>query len=126
MDRETFETMVLDVIHKLPEEFASRLDNVEFFVEEYPNQEQLTKGRVPRGMTLFGLYEGVPRTKRGNAYNAVLPDRITIFAGPILASSGYEHERVKRQIRSTVLHELGHYFGMSEEEIRKAQHDHTV
>jgi predicted Zn-dependent protease with MMP-like domain len=122
MNREEFEAMVLDVIHDLPEEFASRLDNVEFFVEEYPNQEQLRKGHVPQGMTLFGLYEGIPRTKRGSNYAAVLPDRITLFAGPILTSSGYEKERVQRQIRSTVLHELGHYFGMTEEEIRKAQH----
>lgn len=120
MNREAFESLVADVLDSLPEEFASKLDNVVVLVEDWPTEEHYKAGQVSPGMTLYGLYQGIPRTKRGN-YTAVLPDRITIFAGPILAAAGWSDEVVKNQVRSTVLHEIGHYFGMNEEEIRKAQ-----
>lgn len=120
MNREQFEALVTEVLDSLPEEFASRMDNVVVVVEGWPTMAHLKAGNVQPGMTLFGLYQGIPLTKRGN-YNAVLPDKITIFAGPILTSSGWDPQAIKAQVRSTVLHEIGHFFGMSEEEIRKAQ-----
>lgn len=120
MNREQFEALVAQVLDSLPEEFASRMENVVVVVEGWPTVDHLKAGNVKPGMTLFGLYQGVPLTKRGH-YHAVLPDKISIFAGPILASSGWDPKAIKTQIRSTVLHEIGHFFGMSEEEIRKAQ-----
>lgn len=120
MDRPTFESLVVEVLDALPEEFASHLDNVEIVVEDWPTLAHLQAGNVQPGMTLFGLYQGVPRTKRGN-YAAVLPDKISIFAGPIVNAMGGDETRIREQVRKTVLHEIGHHFGMNEEEIRKAQ-----
>ena len=119
MTREEFEVLVREALDSLPEEFATKLDNVNVIVEPWPTQEQLVTSGVGKGMTLFGLYQGVPQTKRGN-YTAVLPDKIYIFAGPILTSFP-DPEKAKNQIRSTVLHEIGHHFGMSEEAIRAAE-----
>lgn len=118
MTIEEFEALVAQALDDLPETFAKLLDNVEVVVEIWPNRQHLIDGGVTRG-TLFGLYRGVPQTKRAN-YNAVLPDKIIIFAGPIVAVFGDNPEVIKEQVRKTVLHEVGHHFGMSDEEIRKA------
>ena len=121
MTREEFETLVTETVDSLPEEFGKRLDNVEIVVEEWPTMEQLQTVGAGPGSTLYGLYQGVPLTKRGN-YNAAVPDQISIFAGPILMAAGPDPLRIKNQIRHTVLHEIGHYFGMNEDQIRRAQH----
>ena len=86
-------------------------------VEDVPTPQQIAKLRLPRWVLLFGLYEGTPQTKRGN-YSMVLPDKITIFKNSILAVSRSEEE-LKAQVRSTVIHEIGHHFGMSEEMLAK-------
>lgn len=119
MTREEFESWVSEALDSLPDEFAKMLDNVEVVVEVWPTREQLLAGGVGRGRTLYGLYQGIPRTKRLNYFGA-LPDKITIFAGPILTSFGYQPESVKAQVRETVIHEIGHHFGMSDEEIYTA------
>lgn len=110
MTIEEFEKIVQQTLKDLPKEFKSKLDNVDILVEIWPKQ----------GDSLFGLYRGIPKTKRGSNYSGVLPDKIVIFAGPILSLSKSEQE-ARKQIKDTVLHELGHYFGMSEAAIRKAQ-----
>lgn len=117
--RQQFEELVSGVINSLPEEFGSKLENVDVVVEDWPGIDDLKSVNVKPGMTLFGLYRGIPRTKRGN-YNAVIPDKIVIFAGPIVTAHGQGYDSLKNQIRSTVLHEIGHHFGMSEEDIRNA------
>ena len=122
MTHEEFEALVARALESLPKEFAEKLDNVDVVVEAWPSTQQLKQSRVGSGMTLYGLYQGVPRTKRGQ-YFGVLPDKITVFAGPILQSFGSDVEVVKDQIRRTVIHEIGHHFGMSEEDIRRAQAD---
>ena len=114
-----FEELVAQALDGLPEEFAKALSNVEVIVEIWPTEGDLQSARVSSGMTLFGLYHGVPQTKRAN-YNATLPDKISIFAGPIVAVHGDNPEAIKQQVRDTVLHEIGHHFGMNEEEIREA------
>lgn len=114
-----FENLVVDAISSLPKEFAHAMENVEVVVEVWPSAQDLHDGKVPRGTTLFGLYRGIPKTKRGH-YQAVLPDKISIFAGPIVAAYGDTHEIVRKAVRDTVLHEIGHHFGMSEDEIRNA------
>lgn len=133
MTLEEFEEEVNKTVDELPEEFKKQLDNVDVLVEIWPSEDDLrsilarhhevgsTLGVHP-GVTLFGLYKGVPKTRRGSNYSAVLPDKITIYAGPILSFST-SLEDAKSQIKKTVLHEIGHYFGMSEESIREAQKD---
>lgn len=111
MTREEFEKIVQESIDSLPDEFIKALDNVEIMVKEWPTREQ--------GL-LYGLYQGVAKTRRGN-YAAATPDMITIFAGPILMHFGHDPGALKNQIRKTVLHEIGHHLGLSDEEIYKAQ-----
>ncbi|OGG24430.1 hypothetical protein A3A79_04575 [Candidatus Gottesmanbacteria bacterium RIFCSPLOWO2_01_FULL_43_11b] len=106
-----FEQLVAEALDSIPPEFRKLMDNVEVVVEVWPN---------PSNPHLFGLYHGVPQTKRTN-YHSVLPDKISIFAGPIVMAYGDNPEVIKEQVRNTVLHEVGHHFGMSDEEIRRAE-----
>lgn len=121
MTLEEFETLIAEALDTLPEAFGEKIDNVHIIARAWPTPSDLADGAVPSGGTLFGLYRGVPKTRRAN-YHGVLPDTITIFAGPILAATGGNPDAAKDQVRKTLLHEIGHHFGMSEEEIRKAQH----
>ena len=98
------------------------LDNVEIIVEDEPTAEQLALGRgYPEQRetasgneeTLFGLYEGVPLTQRGSDYHLVPPDRITIFRGPLERASP-SLQAIAREVRVTVMHELGHHLGFEE------------
>src|SRR5271157_1894417 len=107
-----FETLVARALDGLPDTFARKLDNVAVVVRTWPTPDELQSGGAGPGMTLFGLYRGVPQTQRGN-YTAQLPDKITIFAGPMLAAYGNNPDALRRQVRETVLHEIGHHFGMS-------------
>ena len=116
MDDSEFETLVSEALNSLPSEFAEKLKNVAVVVEDYPNAYQLRKLGLSPSSLLFGLYEGVPQTKRGN-YSGVLPDKITIFKYPILRVSRNEEE-VRAQVRATVIHEIGHHFGLSDSELR--------
>ena len=120
MTRVEFEQLIVDALDSLPAEFAKQLDNVEVVAQLWPTREDLAAGHVAPGMALFGLYQGVAKTNRGN-YMSVAPDIIKIFAGPMLSMYGDDKEVIRKQVRKTVLHEIGHHFGMSEEEIRSAQ-----
>ena len=120
--RKEFENIVAEALDGLPEEFGRRMENVSLEVEEWPSREDLkTPGVVPGG-SLFGLYRGVPQTNRAN-YTAALPDKIIIFAGPLISYFGSDKNILKEKIRETVLHEIAHHFGMSEEEIKKAREE---
>ena len=122
MDLEEFQKIVTESVESLPDEFKSEIDNVDIAIELWPTDDDLRSIFAHPGVTLFGLYRGIPKTKRGN-YSGVLPDKIVIFAGPILRFSN-SAEDAKKQIKKTVLHEIGHYFGMSEKAIRQAQKDY--
>lgn len=113
-----FEQLVGEALDSLPEEFAKRMENVSVTISDYPSPYQLRKMKLPPWALLFGLYEGVPLTRRGGNYTAVMPDRITIFKNAILRVSGTPEE-IKAQVRSTVIHEIGHHFGLSDRELRK-------
>jgi len=116
MKRRKFERLVEKALASLPPEFASRLENVEICVEDEPSPEQLDyAGTEPDG-TLFGLYEGIPLTERTNDYNLVMPDRITIFQKPIEAECASDEE-IAEEIRLTVMHEIAHFFGISDEKM---------
>ncbi len=121
MNLTDFQEIVDEVVDNLPEEFAQQLSNVEIIAQAWPTQEELQSVKARHGTILFGLYQGVPKTKRRN-YNAAVPDKILIFAGPIIKAFGSSLDAVKKQVRNTVLHEIGHHFGMSEEQIRLAEH----
>lgn len=114
MTNEYFEQVVRDTIKKLPREFRLQLDNVQIVIEDWPGD---TVPAYTQGL-LLGLYQGVPKTKRF-AY-ANLPDKITLFKEAILHMA-HDETDAKRIIRDTVLHELGHHFGLSDEELRRVR-----
>lgn len=116
-----FENIVDSAIETIPEEFRSKIDNVNIIVEDWPNENQIQnmRSRGEAGM-LLGLYQGIPKTKRGRyGIGGQLPDKITIFRIPLLKTSKNVTELIKN-IKNTVIHEIGHHFGMSEKEIREA------
>ncbi len=107
------------MLDRLPAQFRSRLHNVEIVVENRPKKSQLIALRLdPRRQTLYGLYEGTPLSKRSVLYPPLLPDKITIFSEP-LAQNFPDPDELRAQIRLTILHEIAHYFGISEKEIEK-------
>ena len=115
MDDKRFRRLVEEAIDLLPSEFAEKLNNVAIIVEDYPITAQLRKLKLSPWSLLFGLYEGVPQTKRGY-YSGVLPDKITIFKKSIEKVARTEEE-IKAQIRATVIHEIGHHFGLSDKDL---------
>jgi predicted Zn-dependent protease with MMP-like domain len=102
-DAPAFDELVRAAIDELPDDIRADMSNVEIVVEDEPPD--------PR---LLGLYEGVPLTRRGTGYSGALPDKITIYRGPIERLSGGDPERLARQVRRTVLHEIAHHFGISD------------
>jgi len=116
---EEFQALVEEALEQLPAEFRAALDNVAVMVEEEPSEEDLEEVGIdpedPDADELLGLYQGVPLTERDSFYSA-LPDRVLVFRGPILRSCD-NRRQVVREIRETVQHELGHYFGLDEDEL---------
>ena len=116
MNRKHFARLVTQALDSLPEEFATRMANVEVVIEDEPTRAQLrSAGLDPRSDTLFGLYEGTPLEERDLAY-AALPDKISIFYRPIVAECGSDDE-IRDEIRKTVLHEIAHYFGIDDQDL---------
>ncbi|MCZ6539528.1 MAG: metallopeptidase family protein [Chloroflexi bacterium] len=115
MSRESFEELVRDAVSSLPDRFLSKMGNVGVVVADRPTQDQRAENNLGPHETLFGLYHGVPLTERG-AYVPPLPDVITIFQEPIENSSD-SMEKLERQVRTTVTHEVAHYFGFSDDEL---------
>jgi len=95
------------------------LENVAIVIEDWPNSHQLRNLKLSKNNLLFGLYEGVPQTRRGRyGIGATLPDKITIFKLPLMMVSG-DYQMLKKNVADTVVHEIAHHFGMSEDDIRK-------
>ena len=120
MSPQEFDRLVGDAYARIPARFRRRLKNVALLVEPEPSATQLARGRVGRGSTLLGLYEGRPLTTRSVFEPFAMPDRITIFQGP--------HERAARNlahlvrmVEDTVWHEVAHYFGMNETQVRASE-----
>jgi predicted Zn-dependent protease with MMP-like domain len=112
---ERFDEMVGAALDEIPEQLADAMENVVVTVEEQPSPQQAAR---TRGL-LLGLYEGVPLTRRGPlSYNGATPDRITIFRGSLCALAHDEPDLTAR-VRVTVLHEVGHYFGMTDERLQE-------
>jgi predicted Zn-dependent protease with MMP-like domain len=126
LEQTEFEKLVQEGIELIPIEFRQKLDNVAIFVAPYPSFEQQRKINLRAGWTLFGLYEGVPLTKRGTNYVMAMPDRITIFQGPIQNATQGDPERMREIVKNTVWHEIAHHFGMNEDEVREAERKRGV
>jgi predicted Zn-dependent protease with MMP-like domain len=118
LGREAFERLVAEALDALPQEFQERLDNVDLVVETWPTRLHLAQAGLRPGQTLFGLYQGIPLTRRTRNYGLVLPDKITIFQGPIEASCRTEAE-IRWRVQRTVVHEIAHHFGISDERLRE-------
>ena len=93
MNQEKFNRLVMQAVEDLPQEFLTKLENIDIVIEDYPTLAQLRKSGLGRGETLLGLYEGIPQTKRGSHYGMVLPDKITIFQKSIETNCRNDAER---------------------------------
>ena len=118
MRRREFEKLILEVVAELPPEFQQHIHNLDIVVKWRPSPAELRRAGLRYGGTLFGLYLGVPLTRRGAHYNMALPDKIVIYQEP--------HERLyaspqemAQQVRQTLLHEIGHYMGIDEKRLRE-------
>lgn len=120
MPDEEFNKLIAQSLDELPRKYTSKLDNVLITFEDEPSQEQRTKLNLRCDQSLFGLYEGIPMTARGNGYNMVLPDRITIFKLPMLQTTS-SIEALKAQVKHTLWHEIAHYFGLNHDRIHEIE-----
>jgi predicted Zn-dependent protease with MMP-like domain len=116
MTREYFRQLVEEAIDTIPERFAKAIHNLAIVVEDRPSPGTLDETETGDG-ELMGLYEGTPLTERGATYGNQLPDRITLFKESIESACEGDEDQMVDEIGMTLIHELGHYFGMSEEEI---------
>ncbi|HWC69947.1 MAG TPA: metallopeptidase family protein [Actinomycetota bacterium] len=110
-ERDRFVALVAQALDALPEWVHRALDNVEVLVDDHP----------PDGadLDMLGLYEGIPLTERGSDYTGVLPDRITLYAGPIRREAGPDEAALTRVIGETVVHEVAHHFGIDDERLHE-------
>ena len=113
---EEFEQVIAEAIESLPDEFKSKLDNVDVVVEAVPPPAVLKK--TPKGRLILGLYQGVPKKRRTSHYGLVLPDKISIFKKNIEAISS-SREEIYTRIRKTLLHEIGHHFSLTDRDLRR-------
>jgi predicted Zn-dependent protease with MMP-like domain len=102
-----FEQLVQEALDALPDDLRELMSNVAVVIEDEP----------PPGKRLLGLYQGVPLTRRSSYYGGVLPDKITIFRGPLERLYGLDPERLRREVKRVVLHEVAHHFGISDERL---------
>ena len=120
MNQEKFAQLVTTAIEDLPQEFLTKLENVDVVVEGYPTPAKLRKSGLRRGETLLGLYEGVPQTRRTSYYGMVLPDKITIFQKTIEAKCRNDAE-LYTEVKRVVKHEIAHHFGISDARLREIE-----
>jgi len=117
---EEFNQYASEAVDSLPKQYLDHLNNVAIVVEDEPTPEQRQKLHLVNGVTLFGLYEGIPLTNRGSNYSLVLPDKITIFKLPIEASCSSLDE-LKEQIKRTLWHEIAHHYGLGHDRIHELE-----
>jgi predicted Zn-dependent protease with MMP-like domain len=102
-----FDEAIDEAMSSLPADLRAAISNVEIIVEDEP----------PDGQPLLGLYRGIPLPKRTSTYSGVLPDKISIFAGPITRLAAGDADRIRREVKHVVLHEIAHHFGISDERL---------
>jgi predicted Zn-dependent protease with MMP-like domain len=114
-----FQQYMEQAMESIPEIFKSRMDNIAFIVEPYPSESDLSRLGMKNGRHLLGLYSGIPFTHRNTWYAGTTPDRIILFQNNIEAICRSVDELINK-IREVVIHEIAHYFGMTDAEIREA------
>ena len=120
MTRKQFEDVVERALRRLPRGFREKLRNIAVVVEDWADDETLEEMGIEPPDTLYGLYRGVDLTQRDSSYGNVLPDTVTIYQGPIEEDCEDEEEMVE-VIRDTVVHEIGHYFGLDDETMHRIE-----
>jgi predicted Zn-dependent protease with MMP-like domain len=120
--RRFFEKTIKEVVMSLPPEFKDRLENVVFIVEDRPSE--ILEEWEDEDQELLGLYHGISQRDRGFWYGNVLPDRIVIYRKTLEQISA-DLDELRENIRKTVIHEIGHYFGLGEEELRQLEKGHS-
>jgi len=123
MTREEFEKLIEAEFEKaIPEKFRPHIKNVAFLVEDEPSAQVRAQEGLHAGETLLGLYHGIPHTERGDNYGIgmTLPDTITLFQKPI-ENTGGDRKKIKHIIKETIWHEVGHHFGLSDDEIERLE-----
>lgn len=119
IDAARFAVLVDEAVAAIPEEFRRYLSNTAIVIDDWPSAAQLESlGLDPELDTLFGLYEGTALPDRPHDFAGALPDRITIFREPLLEEFASEHA-IRREIETTVVHEIAHFFGLDEEQVRR-------
>ncbi|MEA3313587.1 MAG: metallopeptidase family protein [Caldisericota bacterium] len=117
--KEQFEEIIKESLEEIPDYFKKHIQNLEFLTMDYPTVAMLKRIHLYKKGTLLGLYEGIPLRKRGPGYQGVLPDRIILFIGPILHEANRKKIPFKEKVKKVLMHEIGHYFGLSEKELRE-------
>ena len=120
MERKRFEQLVAEALASVPRRFRDAMKNIAIVVEDEPSSELLDEMDIDPPDTLLGLYQGTPLTERTWGYGNALPDRVLIFQGPHERDAEDEDDLVVA-IGETLIHEIGHYFGLSEEEIQEIE-----
>lgn len=120
MPDEDFSKLISRALDELPERYVRGLDNVAITYEDEPTPEQRMKLKLRGDQTLFGLYEGIPLTKRGAGYNLVLPDKITLFKLPLMYAA-HDEQSFYRQIKHTLWHEIAHFYGLDHDKIHEIE-----
>ena len=121
MTRDQFERLVVEAIALIPKRFRREMKNLAVVVEDDPSAELLAEMEIEPPDTLYGLYHGTPLTERSWGHGNALPDQISIYRNPIEEDCDGDEDEVRAQIGETLIHEVGHYFGLSEEEIEKIE-----
>ena len=121
MTVEQFRKLVEEAIDTIPLKFARQVRNLAIVIEDEPSDDLLDDMEIEEGDTLLGLYQGTPLNERGWGYGNQLPDRITLFQQSIEDDCNDDEEEIIIAIGETLIHELGHYFGMSEDEIMEIE-----
>jgi predicted Zn-dependent protease with MMP-like domain len=114
---EQFEQLVVNALDSLPPSILAHMDNVDVVIEDWPSREDFAEYGLDENGTMLGLYEGVPHIDRSSGYGLVLPDKITIFFGPVVNEASDTDGDVERVVRETVIHEIAHHFGITDERL---------
>jgi predicted Zn-dependent protease with MMP-like domain len=121
MKRREFEKLVEEALQTIPQDFRDAIRNMAIVVEQEPSPELLEEMEIDPPDTLLGLYQGTPLPERSWSESGSLPDRVTLFQGPIEDVADGEPDAIICEIGETLIHEIGHYFGLSEEEIEEIE-----